>query len=341
MRKILSQKIIPIIFFTGMILTSIGCDIKREAIGADDEIMVITDNASKEAITIALSSIFNDTIYTPKPESQYKLKYVDPVGYNGIKEINNVIIGSIGNNELNPSTKLVMTLLGEDRYLKSLQGKDQVVFTFDQFAKNQVFMILSANSVDDLMSSLNGKREWIKEQFDEKMKQRQRNFLFKSARHKKEEKALAEKYPWSIKIPWGWEVIKDSVEAHFVWLGREMPYQWITIHGENGIIATDSTEAANYAISFPSKYFEHIQTNPYKFKAELAEFNHWNAWHYTGVWESKEDAKGGPFASYLFYDGQTDKSYYISTLLHFPQKRKNLYMRQLDVIASSFAIQEK
>lgn len=340
MRRFFSYRIVPVAVLTVLFMASPGCDLKREALGADDEIMVITDNAGKEGIAKVLNSIFDDTLYAPEPEPEYKLRYIDPVGYQGIKKLNNVIIGSIGNDELNPSTKLVMTLLGEERFLKTLQGRDQVVFTFDQFAKNQIFMILSANSTDDLMSGIDGKREWIKEQFDEKLKRRQSKFLFDGAR-RKEERTLAEEYPWSIKIPWGWEVIRDSVEAHFVWLGRETPYQWIAIHGENGIIVSDSTEAADYALSFPDKYFDHIRINPYKFKGKLTDFNHWNAWHYTGIWESRDDAKGGPFASYLFYDGQTDMTYYIFTLIHFPGKRKSLYMKQLDVIASSFSIQEQ
>ncbi len=320
------------------LLLLVGCDIKREAIGADDEIMVITDLNSKEAITAALESVFNDTIYTPKPEAEYKLIFIDPSGYDGIKELNNVIIGSVGNDIRNPATKLVKTLLGPERFMETLSGSDQIIFSYDQFSKSQLFMILSANNSDDLMARLNGKREWIKNQFEIKLRRRQEKFLLSSARQTKTEKRLAEKYPWSIKIPWGWEVIKDSLEANFVWLGRETPYQWIAIHHEPGIVASDSAAAANYAIEFPLQYFGHIQTNPQMIRSELTDFKEWSAWHYSGIWESVDDAKGGPFSSYLFYDGKTDQTYFIYTLLHFPGKRKNMYLKQLDVIASSFEV---
>ena len=77
----------------GMILSSIviiyntKCTIKREALGADNEIRVICSEVDKVKIRNYLSMIFTDTIYTPEPEPYYKLKFSSPENYKKLKQI--------------------------------------------------------------------------------------------------------------------------------------------------------------------------------------------------------------------------------------------------------------
>jgi hypothetical protein len=88
-------------------LLFVSCSTKREAVGAADEIVVIVSNEDRGSINSTLSKIFTDTLFTPQPEPIYKLKYADPIGFKELKRQTNLIIGSIGTNELNSGTKLV------------------------------------------------------------------------------------------------------------------------------------------------------------------------------------------------------------------------------------------
>jgi hypothetical protein len=317
-----------------------GCEMKREAIGADDEIVVLAASEDRDDLRPVLEKIFNDTIYTPQPEPVYKLKFVDPAGFPDLRRQTNLVIGSIGTDPLNPGTRLVQELLGKEQFRTTIEGENQIIFTRDQFALHQLFMILSARNRESLLSALTGKADWIRSQFDRQFEQRQGKFLFERSRRKKLERRFAEKYGWQIKIPWGWVVIRDSSEARFVWLGREMPYQWISIHWEEGIVAQDSLEAVQFAWEFPGRYYGNIRYHPYRFQARLVDFNRWAAWRYRGLWESTEEAQGGPFLSYLFYDGVSDRTYYLNLLIHYPGNDKSLYLRQLDLIAHSFTVPE-
>lgn len=315
-----------------------GCETKQEAVGADDEIIVLVDAAGRDDIVKTLRQIFSDTLYTPSPEPEYKLKIVDPAGFHDLKDLNNVIIGSIGNDLANPATNLVSSLLGDKRFAATLTGTEHLIFARDQFAKNQIFMILSAGSREELLSNLLGREVWIKNQFNEKLKKRQRKYLFGKSRRSGDEKLIRDTYHWEVNIPWGWEIIRNNPDERFLWLGRETPYQWLVIHSVPGIVVTDSISAADYFRKFPEGYLGDVRVTEFQLKGELAELNRWNAWRYTGVWESDKEALGGPFLSYLFYDGQTDQTYLLFTLVHFPGHRKNLYMKQLDLIAHSFKI---
>ncbi|MFQ6604713.1 MAG: DUF4837 family protein [Fidelibacterota bacterium] len=337
----LLRKVFTIVsILTGLLFLS-ACDIKRKAVGADDELMVIVNEDQKKDVMNLLTKIFSDTIYTPKPEPVYKTIFVNPSGFNDIKNLNNIIIASLGDDLTEPATKLIYDLLGENQFAQTLEGAHCVLFIRDLYASNQLVLILNAREKATLRAAINEKKDFIKHQFDEKMIRQQNKYLFNRMRRKKEEHLIASRYPWSIKIPWGWEVIRDSLEAQFVWIGRETPYQWVAVHSEPGIIANDSTAAADQFRIFPENYFKTIKINPYKFHGELTDFGRWSAWRYTGVWEAIEEAKGGPFLGSLFYDGMTDNTFIIFALIHFPGKRKNLYMHQLDLIAGTFRIEEK
>ena len=95
-----------IIFFT--IIFVISCEYKRDAIGGNDDIVVLAAKEDREKIRNLLSIIFNETILTPSPESFYNIKFADPESFSALKTQTNLVVASIGSYELNPGTKLAM-----------------------------------------------------------------------------------------------------------------------------------------------------------------------------------------------------------------------------------------
>lgn len=326
------------IYFIMAAFLLVGCSTKRESIGAADEIVVIASSEDRGSINNVLSQIFTDTLFTPRPEPVYKLKYADPNGFNKLKRQSNLIVSSIGTNELNPGTKLVKSLLGDELFESTINGNEQVIFSEDQFGRNQLFMIISGKTIDDIDEALIDKSEWIKSYFDSIFVEKQKKYLFGNDRLKKVSKEFKQKYGWEIQIPWGWEVLKELPDSNFVWLGREMPYQWFSIQWESGLIVNDSITAAKYSTRVPQDYYKSIKYNDYKYVMEQVIFNNWTAWKSYGIWESIEEAQGGPFLNYTWYDGVTDRTYNLNMLVYVPSKDKATFMRQLDIIAHSFNV---
>jgi hypothetical protein len=326
------------IYFIVTALLIISCSTKQEAIGAADEIIVIVSKEDKSNINDALEKIFSDTLFTPQPEPIYKLNYADPIGFNKLKRQTNLIIGSIGTNELNSGTKLVKSLLGEELFDETINGNKQIIFSEDQFGRSQLFMIISGKSISDINDTLFEKSDWIKSYFDKKFIEKQKKYLFGSDRLKILSKELKQKYGWEIQIPWGWEVIKELPDSNFIWLGREMPYQWFSIHWEDGLIVEDSTMAFEYSNRFPQEYYKNIRYNDYKYQMEQVTFSNWTAWKSIGIWESINEARGGPFINYTWYDGVTNRTYNLNMLVFIPSKNKATFMRQLDIIAHTFTV---
>ena len=48
--------------------------------------------------------------------------------------------------------------------------------------------------------------------------------------------------------------------------------------------------------------------------------------------ESIDDAKGGPFQGYIFYDYENDRTFYISYIVFNPGGKKAFYMRQMEMM---------
>jgi len=315
-----------------------SCSTKREAVGAADEIIVVVSKEDRDSINNALTKIFSDTLFTPQPEPIYKLKYAEPVGFNELKRQSNLIIGSIGTSELNPGTKLVKSLLGKELFKETIDGNEQIIFSENQFGRGQLFMIISGETIGEINNALLENSEWIKSYFDKIFIEKQKKYLFGNDRLKKISKELKQKYGWEIQIPWGWEIIKELPDSNFVWFGRELPYQWFSMHWEDGLIIEDSTMAVEYSNRFPQEYYKNIRYNDYKYQMEQVVFNNWTAWKSFGIWETIDDARGGPFLNYTWYDGVTDRTYNLNMLVFIPGKNKSTFMRQLDIIAHSFTI---
>ena len=326
------------IYFIVIALLIISCSTKREAIGAADEIIVIVSKEDRSKISDILTQIFSDSIFTPQPEPIYKLNFVDPIGFNELNRQTNLIIGSIGTNKLNSGTKLVKSLLGDELFNETIHGNQQIIFSEDQFGRNQLFMIISGKTTDDISNALLEKSDWIKSYFDKIFIEKQKKYLFGNDRLKKLSKEFRQKYGWEIQIPWDWEVIKELPDSNFVWLGRELPYQWFSVHWEDGLIIEDSSMAVEYSNRFPQEYYKNIRYNDYKYQMEQVAFSNWTAWKSFGIWESIDEARGGPFINYTWYDGVTDRTYNLNMLVFAPNKNKATFMRQLDIIAHSFTV---
>ena len=326
------NKIISILLF----IIIFSCENKREALGADNEIRVICSRLDREIITAYLSSIFIDTLYTPEPEPYYNLKFSEPETFSQLKSQSQVIVGALKRDN-NSGHQLVKKLLPENQFESTLNG-DPIILGEDVYAKKQLFMIINANSKEHLMDHVEEKRKQFRKIFNDQFIDRQNRFLFGDDRNMKLEDSLKSEYGWTIKIPWGWDRIKNRPDSNFVWLGREMPFQWIGIGWVKGNVLSNELLVGDYVWKWPKDNYKSIQINTHKFELDKISHGDTFAWRAQGVWEtiSLKESKGGPFRSYLFYDSLNDLTYHLNFLIHHPGDDKTIFMRQMDMIIKTF-----
>ena len=330
------NKIFKFIFSTLLILNS-GCEMKRDALGADNEIRVICSKIDQSDIEKFLQMVFSDTLFTPEPEPFYFLKFTRPESYDQLKTQSQVIVAAINREQTNPGYLLMKKILNNEQFLET-QSNDPIVLGKNIHAKKQLFMVINAGSLEHLFKFVEKKRNYIRKNFDNQFKERQDSFLFNNGNHNEISDSLKSQFGWSLDLPWGWDFIKKTPDSNFVWLGREMPYQWIGIGWNKGMIPDDELKVGNYLWNWPLKYYKNVQFNNYKFELKKTKYNEYPAWRATGIWETTDimEAKGGPFRSYVFYDSKKDITYHLNYLIHYPGKNKTIFFRQADLILKSF-----
>lgn len=329
-----SRKRIKIILLFLAVFFVSSCDYKREAIGGSDEIVVLAAKEDREKVTLVLNQIFNENIFTPSPESFYRIIFANPEDFSALKNQTNLIIASLGDYELNPGTKLSKELLGTKKYTQLIE-KDQIIISKNQFAKNQIFMIIGSKEINELQNFAEKNAQFIKEQFDQNFINKQSQFIIQSKRQEMIENELKEKYNWTINIPWGWEIIKDDNKNNFFWMGQEMPFRWIAVHWLDGKFFSEK-EIRDFIVEFPTNNFKTIQFNQDYIFTEWQNYNDNYGYKIDGLWESIEEAKGGPFSGFIFFDQETNRTFFISYLVFNPGGKKVFYLKQMELIAKTF-----
>ncbi|MFQ6678044.1 MAG: DUF4837 family protein [Fidelibacterota bacterium] len=332
------KNILPIIIITTSLFMS-GCG-KPVSKGADDELIVLAALEDRDAAISILGHIFRDTLFTPAREPYYKSKFVRPSEIGKVRNHPNLVVISVNNDMTNPGTRLVKELLPENTYNNSKSGQSSFIVSQDVYADRQTMLVISGSSTQELIDKTEDVGQKIYEIFEQQFIDRQSRFLFKRVRKEKLEEDLFNRHGFAIKIPWGFSVVIDSAEANLFWIGREQPFRWVIIHWEEGMVIHDEMEAEVFAKNIPGRFFNHIRYIDYQFRVKPILFNEWSGWRLTGLWESIDEPLGGPFIAYTFYDGITDRTYYIHTLIFSPGEDKYLFLRQLDIIARSFYVEQ-
>jgi len=314
----------------------ISCDTKKDSIGANEDLVVLAAKEDREDIRSLLSIVFNDTLLTPAPEPFYNVKFADPSSYETLKTQTNLIIASIGDYELNPATKLIRELLGKKAFNNTLEN-NPVILSRDQFAKNQLFMILSGAKTSDIKEYLLKNRDSIKNEFDQNFDKKQSQYFLTSKRQEELEAELLLDYEWTINLPWGWEIIKNNPDSNFVWIGQEMPFRWIAIQWRDGNYFSEE-DAMYMADNFPQTFFKSQQYNKEFLSIDWVDYRGDAAYRLSGLWESIDEAKGGPFVGYLFYDYESDRTFYITYMIFNPGGKKAFYMKQMELFSKTLQI---
>ena len=172
-------------------------------------------------------------------------------------------------------------------------------------------MVINTPNIKKAEEYANKNNEKIKSQYLSLFKKRQEKYMFNNARQKQLEKHLIEDYGWSIKIPWGWNIIRESPDSNFIWLGKEFPYQWISIQWQYLNSPLDSSIVNDLIFEFPMINYNNIQFNTYKFSLTQGHEGNWFHWKASGIRVSIQEAKGGPFSMFIKID-ELNKEVFIS-----------------------------
>lgn len=317
---------------------TVGCNYKPRAGGVENQLHVLASFEDLPHVRTIIDSVFGRAVYTPAPEPYFDLTYVDPVEFNAVKRSHNLLVVSVLGIADSTADRIAQSVLPVDQLDLVRGGDNQVFSTRDLFARGQVFSLVVGRSPDDLIRGLRERGEWLFRQYDDAFIERQAEHVFRRRERKELTAELQEKYRWRIRIQHDYVTIREEPSRNFVWIGRAFPYRWFAVQWMDAPRSKDLdqlmvTEMVN---DFPGAYYGKIGFVDAYQRSEPVEFGEWDAWRVEGLWEHKEEVKGGPFISYVFYDEKSDRLFHINLLVYNPGRTKIVSLRQMEIMARTF-----
>jgi hypothetical protein len=331
----------------------IGCDPSdKPARGFEDEIFVIADSAEYLVFKDALDSTFEKLIYTPQPEKIFTLKRVNTSEMSKYKRKKNLVfIAPLNSNS--ETSEFIRAAIDSTIEIKIKEDPDFIVYKEDLWARNQIIVILSATTTDDLTSKILRNSDNLLYKIQKISDERLFGNLYQPRYEQQDvEGKILQEYGWVIYVQADYKVAKNVAEDNFVWIrrspGSDME-RWIFVHWlENATpeyLNEDSIKTIRNRVT--KKFYRTADNIGYVVIAEdyftinEVNFNDRYALFTQGLWDLNIKGMGGPFVNYVFYDEETQRLYMLDGSLYAPKFYKRNLIQQMDVTLQSFRTEKE
>ncbi|MBL7074501.1 DUF4837 family protein [candidate division KSB1 bacterium] len=326
----------------GLILSLIvilfsSCGSKPAGKGQDHEIVVLADSALWAVVEDPLRGIFEWEIMTPQHEKIFSLRpipYSDFTQYNQYKNL--LLVSTLSNTG---EAGMFINSLFTPEVRKGIRYGDYYVFIKqNQWARDQLVMILAAEDSTALKEKIVEHRDFLYGRFDGFTNARLRRDLYRSHEQVHLSRELFQKYGFRVRIQHDYFVVKEDSGKHLVRLRRLYPDRWLAFWWEGGASPSSLTE--EFCLEkrrwLGGEFNDPVDINDEFLKIEPTEFLGREAIRISGLWHLKDGVGGGPFRTYGFYDENSGRVYMIDLAVFAPAWRKEPLLRQLEIMARTF-----
>lgn len=319
-----------------VIALNLSCSRREEARGPEDVIYVLASEDSKAKLGKAIDTTFSYGFRTPEFQKYFTTNWQPLENFKEFVHYKNLIIIADLNSD-NLGAQITRVALPPDQY--ELAESDSI-FLFakkDFWAEGQIFVLIAGKNFDLMERAIHEREDWLYTKFDDKFEERQKEYLFKRYKQKDLAEYLWEHYRWTMRIQHDYMILEEYPDKKFVWLGRGFPYRWISVSWAGGVQLDWLTphglfKKQNEIWDLYSK----IKTDTKFLGTQYCKFKEWDALKMWGLWYHEEEAMGGPFLTYTFYDNKTDRTFAINMLMFAPGEKINVLFRQIEIMAKTF-----
>jgi len=320
----------------GLLVVYSQCSFKREAIGGSDEIYVLATDEMKEALQVAIDTTFSYGMRTPEFQHYFRTKWQPVESFPNMLHFKNIILLA-DLKKPNFGYEVIKKLLTPEKLKLVEQDSIHIFAIEDGWAKGQMVILIAGKDIDHIRRNIMEQRGWLFGKFEKKFDEVQSRYLYSQVEPVKLTKYLWKKYGWTMRIQHDYMVIKEAPQRKFVWLGRGIPYRWISVTWEDGIQTAWLT---------PNGLFEKRQQIGTFYGDNLTDkrflgFNYtrlgqYDALRMYGLWYQEKETRGGPFATYAFYDKHSDRTFIIDILMYAPGEKITIMFRGVEIMAKTF-----
>ena len=306
---------------------------KDRSTGGTAEILVVVQNDDQWTGRIgdSIRHFFCDYQYgLPQPEARNEVKHIKEAGFAELFKKHKCIFQV----EIDPSLEKAVAETAEDLW-----------------AAPQRYVKLKAPNITSWVELFEKQKEVYQQWFDVVERARILN-VFRPTKDEAIEKALANKFGFTLTVPQGFYIAKD--EPDFMWLRKELerssaciviyqtPYLDTLQFETNSLVAMRDMMMQQH-IPGPSEgsYMATETEFVPPLVTTVSDFPAGYTKEMRGMWRVINDFMGGPFVSYTFADSRTGKLVTVEGYYYEPNQKKRNMLLQLEAIAYSLKFVEE
>lgn len=325
-----------IIIAISLLMVLGSCERPQEkAIGYDQVITVVCDEQNWEACEPVLAAKLGKVYQTPPTEHLYTFQRISPADLNtNILNKNLMILTRLEeNSDITPQVRSMLP----DSTIKNIRKNPRgLYYQGDAYAKGQALVVVIGSSRGDLRNRLEMNEDRIFDFIEHKMYERNTAFIYRSGEQFEMAQKYYDQYGFYIRMMHDYVEIENRPKHNLLWLGRDFPYRWLTVTWATPSDSTLEFQVNDLLNQTFGRKLRDVKMNREYLESESIWFKEYSTIKYYGLWESREEVKGGPFIAYGFYEPVKDRIYLLAGIVHAPDKAKLPYIRQMETIIRTF-----
>lgn len=311
-----------------------------ESVGPAQEILVLIDPADRQGLEPHLKEIFERILYTPQEEKIFRLQFEDVANidrFENKRRKNILVVAEL--DAPHATAGFLRSILSPDVQDAVRGNRSAVFWKEDVWAKEQLLVAVSGADSAALVDNLRMEADRLYERIEDARNERIRQLIYRYGERKDVTERLGREFGWQVRVAFGYRILEADPDSGFVVLTKEEPNRWLFVYWEDGISPDDLTEAwcIRKRNDITRRFFDQDRIVDDHLQIGQAEFGGKLAFVLQGLWENRRKWAGGPFKSYAFVDVETNRFFYIDCGVYSPNKRKEPYLRQIDLMARTFA----
>ena len=318
--------------------------------GETGEIIMVIDSAKRAGpVGLELRRIFH-SIYPglPQDEPAFTVRYVAPRKMNNVlrNAKNLIFVATLDDQSIN-GRYLLKNFTQESKDRINSNPNLYMLTKSNEFARGQEVLHLFGKNDAQLVENIKKNKSRIRNHFEEIEQKRLLASLFVKEVTGISQRLLNDN-KYTLRVPFGYELAQ--IRDNFVWI-RQMDKgvdKLIFIYYKNYTTADifQRDQILDFRNMITKAYLKDIEYNHVHvttqtvraapFETLETNFNNRYAIETRGLWKLSDDSRGGPFLSYTFVDPELNRLYYVEGMVDSPGNTKRDYMREIEVILSTF-----
>lgn len=339
-----TRAFVPLILLVLALAASACTAGKPESVGPAQEILVLAEPEEWVQLEPTVRDIFEKVLRTPQVEKIFSVQHgrvEDNERSKHLRRKNLMVLSTI--DAPTPTGEFLRTLLSPEVAASIRGGKPGVSWKEEVWAKEQLLLVASATDVDGLIGGLRGESDRLYAAVEAARNKRIAKLVYRYGEREDVTRQLADEFGWQVRVPFGYRILEAKPDSGFVALVKEQPSRWFFVYWEDGVSPDALTEdwVIDKRNDITRRFFDGDRIAPGEVEVFQSDFTGKLAVVLQGLWENEPKWTGGPFKSYAFVDLDLNRFFFVDFGVFSPNKQKETYLRQLDLMAQTFKLPEE